>query len=80
VGFKTVAIEKRSREIWKLLSAFRTEFVRFSEMLDKTQGYVDKASEGIRNATNKSNQIRTKLAKVELIEGGEEDGGSADEG
>ena len=80
VGVKTVAIEKRSREIWKLLSAFRTEFVRFSEMLDKTQGYVDKASEGIRNATNKSNQIRTKLAKVELIEGGEEDGGSADEG
>ena len=80
VGFKTVAIEKRSREIWKLLSAFRTEFVRFSEMLDKTQGYVDKASEGIRNATNKSNQIRTKLAKVELIEGGDEDGGASDEG
>lgn len=80
VGFKTVAIEKRSREIWKLLAAFRTEFVRFSEMLDKTQGYVDKASEGIRNATNKSNQIRTKLAKVELIEGGDEDGGASDEG
>ena len=73
VGFKTVAIEKRSREIWKLLSAFRTEFVRFSDLLDKTQGYVDKASEGLRNATNKSNQIRTKLSKVELIEGGEEE-------
>ena len=72
VGFKTVAIEKRSREIWKLLSAFRTEFMRFTEMLDKTQGYVDKASEGIRNATNKSNQIRQKLSKVELIEGGED--------
>ena len=72
VGFKTVAIEKRSREIWKLLSSFRTEFVRFSELLDKTQGYVDRASEGLRNATNKSNQIRTKLSKVELIEGGDE--------
>ncbi len=73
VGFRTVAIEKRSREIWKLLSAFRTEFVRFSDLLDKTQGYVDKASEGIRNATNKSNQIRNKLSKVELIEGGDDD-------
>ena len=73
VGFRTVAIEKRSREIWKLLSAFRTEFVRFSDMLDKTQGYMDRASEGIRNATNKSTQIRNKLSKVELIEGGEED-------
>ena len=74
VGFKTVAIEKRSREIVDLLAAFRTEFVRFAEMLDKTQGYVDKASEGIRNATNKSNQIRNKLSKVELLEdGGEKD-------
>ena len=72
VGFKTVAIEKRSREIVDLLAAFRTEFVRFAEMLDKTQGYVDKASEGIRNATNKSNQIRNKLSKVELLEDGEE--------
>ena len=80
VGFKTVAIEKRSREIWKLLSAFRTEFVRFAEMLEKTQGYVDKASEGIRNATNRSNQIRNKLARVELIDGGEDDGGAGDEG
>ena len=80
VGFKTVAIEKRSREIWKLLSSFRTEFVRFSELLDKTQGYVDRASEGLRNATNKSNQIRTKLSKVELIEGGDEDEGALPEG
>ena len=74
VGFKTVAIEKRSREIVDLLAAFRTEFARFAEMLDKTQGYVDKASEGIRNAQNRSNQIRTKLSKVELLEdAGEED-------
>ena len=73
VGFRTVAIEKRSRDIWKLLSQFRTEFARFTELLDKTQGYVDKASEGIRNATTKSNQIQSKLSKVELIEGGEEE-------
>lgn len=71
VGFKTVAIEKRSREIVDLLATFRTEFVRFAEMLDKTQGYMDRASEGIRNATNKSTQIRNKLSKVELLEDGE---------
>ena len=73
VGFKTVAIEKRSREIVDLLATFRTEFVRFAEMLDKTQGYMDRASEGIRNATNKSTQIRNKLSKVELLEDGEKD-------
>ena len=72
LGFKTVAIEKRSREIWNLLSAFRTEFIRFSDLLDKTQVYVERASEGIRTATTKSNQIRTKLDRVELIEGGED--------
>jgi len=73
VGFKTVAIEERSREIWKLLSAFRTEFARFAELLDKTQGYADKVSDGIRDAAKKSFTIQKKLSNVELI--GEPDEG-----
>lgn len=35
VGFKTVAIENRSRELWQLLSVFKTEFIKFSVMLEK---------------------------------------------
>ena len=75
VGFKTVAIEKRSREIWNLLAAFRTEFVRFADLLEKTQGYAEKASDGIRDVTEKTFKIRKKLANVEMIEGpsGEEE-------
>ena len=73
VGFKTVAIEKRSREIWKLLSAFRTEFGRFAELLEKTQNYADKASDGIRDVADKTFKIRKKLANVEMIDEPDED-------
>jgi len=68
VGFKTLAIEKRSREIWKLLSQFKTEFIRFGELLESTQKYVDKASDSIRSASDKTLSIQKKLSKVELIE------------
>ena len=68
VGFKTVAIEKRSREIWKLLAAFRTEFGKFAELLEKTQTYAERTSDGIRDVTEKTLKIRKKLSNVELIE------------
>ena len=68
VGFKTLAIQKRSREIWTLLSSFRTEFTRFAELLDATQKHMDKAAEGIHSASDKTFQIQKKLSKVELIE------------
>ena len=73
VGFKTLAIEKRSREIWKLLSQFKTEFVRFNELLESTQKYVDRASDSIRSASDKTLSIQKKLSKVELLEEPEEE-------
>ena len=68
VGFKTLAIEKRSREIWKLLAQFKTEFMRFNELLESTQKYVDRASDSIRSASDKTLSIQKKLSKVELLE------------
>ena len=68
VGFRTVAFEKRSREIQNLLAAFRSEFGKFTELLEKTQGYADRASDGIRNVTEKTLRIQKKLAGVELLE------------
>ena len=73
VGFKTLAIEKRSREIWKLLSQFKTEFIRFNELLESTQKYVDRASDSIRSASDKTLSIQKKLSKVELLEEPEEE-------
>ncbi|MCR4726455.1 MAG: DNA recombination protein RmuC [Clostridia bacterium] len=68
VGFKTLAIQKRSREIWTLLASFRTEFTRFADLLEATQKHMDKAAEGIHSASDKTFQIQKKLSKVELIE------------
>ncbi len=72
VGFRTVAIQKHSREIWKLLATFRTEFVRFAELLEKTQGYAEKTSDGIRDVTQKTFKIQKKLSQVEFIDQPEE--------
>ncbi len=81
MGFKTLAIEKRSREIWRLMSEFKREFERFSELLDKTEKQMDTATGTIRKANEKTNMIKKKLGKVELIEDEDENvtGGGGDE-
>jgi DNA recombination protein RmuC len=67
MGFKTVAIEKRSTEIWKLLAAFRKEFGVFSELLEKTQKKLADAAKNIGDANAKSEQIRKRLNKVDEL-------------
>ena len=69
MGFKSVAIEKRSSEVWSLLSTFKTEFVKFVELLAKTQKKLDEASNTIEDATKKSKRIQKKLDKVAVIDG-----------
>ena len=73
VGFKTVAIEKRSRDIYKLLAAFRNEFEKFAALLEKTQGYAERTSDGIRDVTEKTLKIRKKLSNVELLDAPKEE-------
>ena len=72
-GFKTLAIEKRSSELWQLLSAFKTEFSRFADLLIKTSKKLSEAQESIDNATKKTRQIERKLAGVKEIGEGEAD-------
>lgn len=45
MGFKTLAIQKRSSEVWKVLSAAKTEFGRFQEVIEKTQQRLNQANE-----------------------------------
>ena len=69
LGFKTLAIEKRSAELWQLLSAFKTEFVRFTEILTRTQKKLSEASDTIEDAARKTRTIQRKLSSVaELTE------------
>ena len=64
LGFKTLAIEKRSSEIWQLLGIFKQEFSKFVELLSKTQKKLLEASNTIEVATKKSQTIERKLKNV----------------
>ena len=68
MGFRTLAIEKRSSEVWALLSLFKSEFSKFYELLLKTQKKLLEASNTIDDATKKTRTIERKLKAVDSIE------------
>ncbi len=67
MGFRTLAIEKRSSEVWLLLGAVKTEFGRFGEVLEKTQKKLQEASNTIEDAATRTRQIERKLKNVEEL-------------
>lgn len=64
MGFRTLAIQKRSSEVWKLLGAVKTEFGRFSDHLDAVQKKLHQASDSIEDAARKSRTIQRRLREV----------------
>lgn len=68
MGFRTLAIEKHSAEVWRLLSIVKEEFGRFGDILDKTQQRLRQASESIEDATRKSRTIEHRLKNVQSLE------------
>ncbi len=67
MGFKTLAIEKRSEEVWALLGAVRGEFVNFADALSRTQKRIRQAGESIEDASRKSRAIQRRLKNVEEL-------------
>ena len=67
MGFRTLAIEKRSSEVWALLGAVKMEFGRFGDMLDKTQQKLREASNTIEDAARKTRTIERRLRKVQEL-------------
>ena len=67
MGFKTLAIEKRSSEIWAMLGSFKKEFNLYVELLTKTQKKLSEANDTIESATKKSEKIQKQLSKVSDI-------------
>lgn len=67
MGFRTLAIEKRSGDIWKILGAVKTEFERFSDILVKTQKKLDEAGRTIESAARKARTIQKKLKGVQEL-------------
>ena len=68
MGFRTLAIEQRSAEVWKLLSAVKSDFSSFAVLLHKTQEKLQQASDSIDSAFVKTRTIEKKLKNVEVID------------
>ncbi len=67
MGFRTLAIEKRSSEVWQLLGAVKTEFGNFGAILEKTQKKLQEASNVIDEAGRRSRSIERKLRNVQEL-------------
>ncbi len=71
MGFRTLAIEKRSAEVWSLLGAVRTEFYKFGLVLDKTSKKLQEAGNHIDAAAVRTRSIEKKLKGVQEMPGDE---------
>jgi DNA recombination protein RmuC len=67
MGFRTLAIQKRSSEVWTVLGAVKTEFGKFGEVIDKVQKKLQEASTVIDSAATRSRVIERKLRAVQEI-------------
>ncbi len=67
LGFRTLAIEKRSSEVWQLLGGVKGEFARFGDLLEKTKKKLDEASSSIDAAAVRSRAIERKLKNVQEL-------------
>ncbi len=74
LGFRTLAIEKRSSEVWQLLGEIKTDFSRFAEMLETTRHRLDQAGESIDSAVSRTRTIRKKLSGLEELPGPQDPG------
>jgi DNA recombination protein RmuC len=67
MGFRTLAIEKRSSEVWQLLGVVKTEFGKFGDVLAKTKKKLQEAGHTIDKAEIRTRAIARKLRKVQEV-------------
>jgi DNA recombination protein RmuC len=71
MGFRTLAIEKRSSEVWEVLGKVKTEFSKFGDVLAKTKKKLEEATNQIGEAEKRTRVIGRNLRDVEAVPGGE---------
>jgi DNA recombination protein RmuC len=69
MGFRTLAIEKRSSEVWQLLGAVKTEFGKFATVLEKADSQLGAVQNSLKQAGVRTRQIERKLKGVESLPG-----------
>lgn len=71
MGFRTLAIEQRSAEVWAVLGAVKSEFSKFGEALAHTRKKLDEASNSIGKAETRTRVLSRKLREVEALPAGD---------
>jgi len=67
MGFRTLAIEKRSGEVWQVLGAVKTEFGKFGDVLARTKAQLETVAKSIESAETRSRQMERRLKSVEAL-------------
>jgi len=68
MGFRTLAIEKRSSEVWQILGAAKSEFSKYGEVWDKLKKQLESAQNTVDQAGRRTRVIERKLRDVEAVE------------
>jgi len=71
MGFRTLAIEKRSSEVWQVLGAVKSEFGKFADVLARTKAQLQTVANSIDQAEVRTRQIERRLKDVEALPGAE---------
>lgn len=74
MGFRTLAIEKRSSEVWQVLGAVKTEFGKFGDVLAKTKSQLETVTRSIESAERRTRVMTSKLREVEALPGEQAEG------
>jgi DNA recombination protein RmuC len=67
MGFRTLAIQQRSSEVWRVLSAVKTEFDKFGGILDKVHKKLEEAQQVVEAAGVRRRAVDRKLRDVEIL-------------
>ena len=67
MGFRSLAIEKRTSQVWQLLSIIKTEFAKFGDILDRTKKKLQESVNIIEEASAKTRNIQRRLKNVEEL-------------
>jgi DNA recombination protein RmuC len=67
MGFRTLALEQRSTEVWEVLGAVKTEFARFGEVLVRTRRKLDEAGASIDAAQTRTRAMARQLERVQTL-------------
>ncbi|MBS6627761.1 MAG: DNA recombination protein RmuC [Clostridiales bacterium] len=71
MGFRTIAINQKANEVWKVLGAAKTQYAKFGDLIAKARKKVDEAGRVLEDADKRNSIIQKNLKNVETLEPGE---------